>query len=102
MSKSAEPLTETMQEHRLLKDIYEREETARINGLCGIDCPLEDRELCTAAREWAFAPAVPINPDTSEKGGLSIIDKNLALACLSRHLRDICPQPIPENNEGSK
>lgn len=94
MSKLPAPSSETLQDHRLLKDIYEREETARLNGLCGIDCPLEDRLLCSAAREWAFAPAEPINPDTAEKGGPSILDKNLALACLSRHVRGICTEPI--------
>lgn len=98
MKEHPVPTLEEQLEHKALRVIYEAEEAMNASELCG-DCPLEGRPSSLAAREWAFAPSEPIEPDTVPKGEPSMVDKDIALACLSRFKRGICKQPNPVKGE---
>jgi hypothetical protein len=96
MTQSNKSSAEEQEMHKALRAlVYEEED--RQYALCGENCPLDGRAKATESRYWAFAPEP--TPGTHVQDGLSMEDKDIALACLSRFKRGICQQPNPTKGE---
>lgn len=96
MTQTGKPSAEEMEMHRALRVLAYDEEDRRY-ALCGEACPLDGRVKASESRHWAFAPEPA--PGTDVQDGLSMEDKDIALACLSRFKRGICQQPNPMKGE---